>query len=51
MESLSAYIPMDRRQATARGERLPDLAHGAALFTDISGFSPLTEVLAQEPGR
>jgi class 3 adenylate cyclase len=36
---------MDRRQAIARGEWLPDRMAGAALFADISGFTPLTEAL------
>jgi predicted ATPase/class 3 adenylate cyclase len=50
MESLSVYIPMDRRQALARGASLPDRAQGAALFADISGFTPLTEALVRELG-
>ena len=45
-----AYIPGDRRRALARGEELPRLAHGAAVFVDISGFTPLTEALARELG-
>ncbi|MEA2484465.1 MAG: hypothetical protein QOC55_2412, partial [Thermoleophilaceae bacterium] len=45
-----AYIPGDRRRALARGEDLPELTHGAALFADISGFTPLTEALARELG-
>jgi DNA-binding response OmpR family regulator/class 3 adenylate cyclase len=49
-ESLVAYLPMDRRHALARGERLPDRTSGAALFADISGFTPLTEALAAELG-
>lgn len=51
MEAFAAYIPMDRRQALALGEVLPDRTQGAALFADISGFTPLTEALAQELGR
>ena len=50
MESLIAYIPTDRRQALARGLELPDLTTGAALFADISGFTPLTEALVQALG-
>jgi predicted ATPase/class 3 adenylate cyclase len=50
-ENPLAYIPMDRRQALARSEQLPDRASGAALFADISGFTPLTEALVQELGR
>jgi adenylate cyclase len=50
MEIPSAYIPMDRRWAIADGATLPDQTHGAALFADISGFTPLTEVLLNEYG-
>ena len=50
MESLDVYIPMDRRQAMVRGQELPDRAQGAALFADISGFTPLTEALVHEFG-
>ena len=46
----SVYIPMDRRQAMVRGEDLPDHTCGAALFADISGFTPLTEALVQALG-
>src|ERR1044071_342751 len=50
MESLSAYIPTDRRYALARGADLPDHVSGAALFADISGFTPLTDALVQALG-
>jgi adenylate cyclase len=52
-ESPSAYIPADRLHAIARGVQLPERARGAALFADISGFTPLTEalVLALGPQR
>ena len=50
MESLHAYIPTDRRFALARGEKLPDHTTGAALFADISGFTPLTEALVKALG-
>jgi len=50
MEALSVYIPIDRQQAMARGETLPDRAHGATLFADISGFTPLTEALVSDLG-
>ena len=50
MESPAAYIPMDRRQAIATGRALPDRTSGAALFADISGFTPLTEALHKEHG-
>ena len=45
-----AYIPRDRRRALAAGVELPDRVLGAALFADISGFTPLTEALANELG-
>ncbi|MEZ4556598.1 MAG: hypothetical protein R2854_09170 [Caldilineaceae bacterium] len=50
-ESLLAYIPMDRRQAMARGEELPEQSTGAALFADISGFTQLTETLSTRWAR
>jgi predicted ATPase/class 3 adenylate cyclase len=49
--SLHIYIPMDRRLAMAQGRALPDACAGAALFADISGFTPLTEALAIDLGR
>ena len=45
-----AYIARDRRRALAAGVELPDRVRGAALFADISGFTPLTEALADELG-
>ena len=45
-----AYIAGDRRRALAAGVELPDRVHGAALFADVSGFTPLTEALAAELG-
>jgi adenylate cyclase len=50
MEAYSVYIPMDRRQALSSGATLPDRTKGAALFADISGFTPLTEALVRELG-
>ena len=50
VETTGAYIPMDRRRALAHGETLPDRVEGAALFADISGFTPLTEALVRELG-
>src|SRR5262245_19469595 len=47
---LNAYIPKDRRYALARGMALPDRAGGAALFADISGFTPLSDLLSRELG-
>ena len=48
--ALRVYIPMDRQHALARGRSLPDRAQGAALFADISGFTPLTEALTRTLG-
>ena len=45
MSSLRTYLPQDRLRALVRGEMLPDRTTGSALFADISGFTPLTEVL------
>lgn len=45
-----AYIAGDRRRALARGASLPDRVRGAALFADISGFTPLTEAMVAELG-
>jgi|APCry1669188970_1035186.scaffolds.fasta_scaffold07476_2 CheY-like chemotaxis protein/class 3 adenylate cyclase len=50
-ERAAAYLPMDRRVALAQGRPLPRLSMGAALFADISGFTPLTEALAHEMGH
>src|SRR4051812_31102600 len=45
-----AYLPGDRRRAIAEGRAMEDRVSGAALFADISGFTPLTEALAAELG-
>jgi class 3 adenylate cyclase/tetratricopeptide (TPR) repeat protein len=45
-----SYIAGDRRRALVAGSELPDKVHGAGLFADISGFTPLTEALAGELG-
>jgi class 3 adenylate cyclase/tetratricopeptide (TPR) repeat protein len=50
VDNPEAYIARDRRRALAEGRELPDRVHGAALFADISGFTPLTEALADELG-
>jgi class 3 adenylate cyclase/tetratricopeptide (TPR) repeat protein len=50
LDNLDAYIPGDRRRALALGTPMPDRVRGAALFADISGFTPLTEALARELG-
>jgi adenylate cyclase len=48
--SLAIYLPQDRLRALAKGESLPDLANGSALFADISGFTHLTETLRRLMG-
>ena len=50
MESFNVYIPIDRRIALSRGEALPDRTRGSVLFADISGFTPLTEMLERKLG-
>jgi class 3 adenylate cyclase len=47
---VSLFLPMDRRQALVAGRTLPERAVGAILLTDISGFSPLTSLLADTLG-
>ncbi|MEM7033713.1 MAG: tetratricopeptide repeat protein, partial [Chloroflexota bacterium] len=49
-DTLTAYIPMDRRQAILAEQDLPEQSDGSALFADISGFTPLTEALVNELG-
>ena len=50
MHTLSAYMPMDRRQALARGATLPQYTQGCALFADVSGFTPLARSLTAQLG-
>lgn len=50
MESIAAYMAMDRYQALARREVLPDRSGGAVLFADISGYTPLTQALIAKLG-
>ncbi len=45
-----AYIARDRRRALHDHRELADRVTGAALFADISGFTPLTEALTNELG-
>ena len=49
-DNVEAYIAGDRRRALAAGAPMPDRVSGAAIFADISGFTPLTEALAAELG-
>lgn len=48
--SLAVYLPQDRARALALGAVLPAQALGAALFADLSGFTPLTEALDRALG-
>src|SRR5882672_1267963 len=50
LDNPDAFIPGDRRRALALGIAMPDRVRGAALFADISGFTPLTEALARDLG-
>ncbi|HET7031344.1 MAG TPA: AAA family ATPase, partial [Candidatus Limnocylindrales bacterium] len=45
-----AYIARDRRRALTEHRTMPDRVTGSAIFADISGFTPLTEALANELG-
>ena len=49
-DTAAVYIPMDRRQALVHGTQLPEVADGAVLVADISGFTPLTASFARELG-
>jgi class 3 adenylate cyclase/putative methionine-R-sulfoxide reductase with GAF domain len=49
-ETVATYIAMDRRQAMANHLSLPERVRGTALFADVSGFTTLTESLANELG-
>jgi predicted ATPase/class 3 adenylate cyclase len=42
---LLAYLPPDRAAAILGHTTLPKTDHGAVLFSDISGFTPLTEAV------
>lgn len=48
--SAIAFISTDRRHALANGQALPEHTHGAALFIDVSGFTPLAEALSRTLG-
>lgn len=47
---LSSYLPLDRVASLIEGKTLPTQTSGAALFADISGFTPLTEALVNRLG-
>jgi adenylate cyclase len=50
MDELTAYLPRDRARALAFGVSLPTEAKGAALFADLSGFTPITEAFDRALG-
>ena len=45
IEQLLAYLPPDRAEAALGVSSLPAVASGSVLFSDISGFTPLTEAV------
>jgi len=45
-----AYLADDRRDALRTGVPIAERVHGAALFADLSGFTPLTEAMHAEYG-
>jgi predicted ATPase/class 3 adenylate cyclase len=50
MDPLFAYVPQDRRATPSASIACVTYPTGAALFADISGFTPLTEALARTLG-
>ena len=50
MDHYLAYLAHDRRHALARNTELAEHVEGAALFADISGFTPLTELMSRQYG-
>jgi class 3 adenylate cyclase/tetratricopeptide (TPR) repeat protein len=50
MDLLMPFLPIDRRYAIAYNTSLPDVAEGAVLFADISGFTQLTGQLTRTLG-
>ena len=50
MNPISTYLPLDRRYAFLRDQTLPHRVYGTVLIADVSGFTSLTAVLAQELG-
>ncbi|MHB1988938.1 MAG: tetratricopeptide repeat protein [Acidimicrobiales bacterium] len=49
-DNVEAYIAGDRRRALAAGATMADRVSGSAVFADISGYTPLTEMLVTELG-
>lgn len=50
MDALLSFIPIDRQLALANYVPLRTRTRGAALFADLSGFTPLTEALVRALG-
>ena len=50
MHRLGTYLPQDRLRALITGDSLSSHPYGSAIFADISGFTVLTEKLAQTFG-
>ncbi|MEZ5275248.1 MAG: tetratricopeptide repeat protein [Opitutaceae bacterium] len=50
LENLAAYLPIDRVDALCNGTEFSEFSDGAALFADISGFTPLTEAVVSRYG-
>ncbi|MBI4626438.1 MAG: adenylate/guanylate cyclase domain-containing protein [Verrucomicrobia bacterium] len=50
IERLLAYLPPDRAEAILHDSPLPETDSGAVLFSDISGFTPLTEAVIARYG-
>ena len=50
IDQARVYLPEEWQQALASGHSLPAECQGAALFADISGFTPLAEALVKSYG-
>ncbi|HLA45656.1 MAG TPA: adenylate/guanylate cyclase domain-containing protein, partial [Aggregatilineales bacterium] len=50
LHNLEPYLPTDRFRAIIAGKALDDESTGAAMFVDVSGFTPLTVSLVEEFG-
>jgi predicted ATPase/class 3 adenylate cyclase len=50
VEQLLSYLPPDRATAILSGGSLPEEDTGSVLFSDISGFTPLTEAVVARYG-
>src|SRR5687767_5863890 len=50
LHRFAPYLPTDRFRALLRNRELPLATEGAALLTDVVGFTPLTTRLVAEMG-